>query len=89
MEESRVGYVRVDNEAVAVFIDSAGDSNPGCLITYAWMGEHAEASLEWVRAQPLASEELYAKMHGYLTRRYGNAWSGPEALKIDQAAVPR
>lgn len=90
MDDYRVGYVDSDGEAVAVFLDSAEDCNCGNLMAYARIGEHAEASLDWIRAQPLSSALQYAPLHEYLCRRYADT-PGEEPLRlvIDQAAVPR
>lgn len=89
MQDYRVGYVDSDGEPVAVFIDSGSDCNPGRLMSYARMGEHSEADIDWVAAQPLADEELYRELHGYLSRRYAEFPGDQLNLVISQAAVPR
>lgn len=90
MQEYRVGYVDSDGEPVAVFIDSAPDCNPGFLMSYARIGEHSEASLDWVREQPLAGPNEYGQLHDYLSRRYADPHPEPPLkLVIDQAGVPR
>jgi hypothetical protein len=90
MRDYRVGYVNSDGEAVAVFIDSAADCNPGMLLSYARIGEHGEAAFDWIREQPLAHADQYAELHKYLGRRYVETpGEEPLNLVIDQAAVPR
>lgn len=89
MRNYRVGYVDVDGTPEAVFVDSTGDCSPGKVQIFALMGEHAEADIDWVRSQALASPDLYADLHAYLTRRYANPPGDCLNLVVDQAAVPR
>jgi phage terminase large subunit GpA-like protein len=88
MQDYRVGYIFVEDEAEAVFIDSGRDCFRGQLTVYARLGEHADADIAWIRQQPLASEDQYQKLHQYLSRRYASS-NDPANLVIDQAAVPR
>lgn len=89
MQNYRVGYLDCNGEVAVVFIDSAGDCNPGRLMSYARIGEHSEAAVDWVRGQPLAEESLYRELHDYLRRRYAEKPGEAVALVIDQRAVPR
>lgn len=90
MHAYRVAYVLSDGVPVAVFLDSAGDCNPGYLMTYARAGEHGEGSIEWIRGQQPATDEQYGDLHAYLARRYANPSQGEAlALTIDQAGLLR
>lgn len=91
MTDYRVAYVFSDDQPVAVFLDSEQDANPGNLLTYARLGEHSEASIDWVRQQPAATEDQYHDLHDYLTKhRYGSL-AGYDTLDlvIDDAGLPR
>lgn len=89
MTDYRVGYViEPGGEPLAVFLDSV--ALPGKFAVYAQLGEHAEADLEYLRAQPLAGEAEYRDLHAYLSRRYAESPGEPPLrLVIDQAGVPR
>jgi hypothetical protein len=90
MVNYRVGYLVEDGgNVLAVFLDSAGECNPGNLLSYALLGEHSEAAVDYVRAQPLADERQYQELHAYLGRRYGDSTGEPLRLVVDQAGVPR
>ncbi len=89
MQDYRVGYIDVDGDPVAVFIDSTSDCRPGNIMVYARMGEHSEADIEWVRQQPLAELERAAPLHTYLEQRYSSPPGELLRLVIDQVAVPR
>ena len=89
MQDYRVGYIDVDGDPEAVFIDSTPDCQPGRLMIYARMGEHSEADIEWVRQQPLADLASAAPLHMYLERRYSSPPGELLRLVIDQNAVPR
>lgn len=89
MEDYRVGYVVSEGAPVAVFLDSGPGCNAGMLMSYIEIGEHGEASLDWIREQPLADAALYTPLHAYLRERYAEQPGEPLNLVIDQAAVPR
>ncbi len=87
----RVGYVVEDDDAIlAVFLDSGPDSHDGHLIAYAPMGQHTEASIDYIRSRPLAREDQFGKLHAFLARWYGEPPAPtPVQLVVDQRGVPR
>ena len=90
MADYRVGYLVEDGgNVLAVFLDSAADCNPGNLLSYALLGEHSEAAVDYVRERPLADERQYQELHAYLGRRYGDSPGEPLRLVVDQSGVPR
>lgn len=90
MNDYRVGYVVEDGgETLAVFLDSGPDCATGNLMSYARLGEHSEASIEYLRGRPLAEEAQYRDLHGYLSRRYAEPPGDPVRLVVDQGGVPR
>lgn len=90
MKDYRVGYVVEDGgETLAVFLDSGPDCANGRLMSYARVGEHSEASIDYLRERPLAAETQYRALHAYLSRRYAEPPGEPLLLVVDQAGLPR
>lgn len=88
MRDYRVAYVLEDDgEPLAVFLDSVTDCAPGNVGSYARVGEHSEASIEYVRSRPVAAEADYLPLHTYLSRRYGAGPDEPLNLVVDQAGL--
>jgi len=88
--EYRVRYLVEDDGCVlAVFTDSAADCAPGHLLVYSPVGEHSEASTDYLRRLLPAEEPQYRDLHTYLSTRYPARPGTPLHLIIDTDGAPR
>lgn len=55
--ETRVVFKMVKNEPIAFLIDA--EANDGCVLSYMTVGQHSEASLDFVKECRLAEEWEY------------------------------
>lgn len=59
-EQTRVKFVELDGEVLALFPDTAKQCNPGMIMSYQHIGQHGEASKSLMHKKPVWDERTIA-----------------------------